>query len=116
MQSRSIPAPTKDEKRRMAAIIEIGCCACRQHHPESLYPVEVHHLLDGGVRRGHAFTVALCAWHHRGVSPRDFNQKQATGFFGPSLCLDGKAFKAEYGDDKSLLAFQEHLLKEYGPK
>lgn len=112
MQSRSIPAPTKDEKRRMSAILEIGCVCCIMDGHESIYPVEVHHLLDGGVRIGHSATIAACSWHHRGVPPAGFNQRGATRLCGPSLALDGKAFHAQYGPDKGLLAFQEHLLRE----
>ena len=112
MQSRSIKPATREEKRRFEAIVEAGCCACRQAHPDWLRPVEVHHLLDGGVRRGHAFTVALCSWHHRGVPHQGFTQKAATDFFGPSLALDGKAFKKAYGDDESLLRFTELLIRD----
>lgn len=112
MQSRSIPAPTKDEKRRMSAILEIGCVCCIMDGHESIYPVEVHHLLDGGVRIGHSATIAVCSWHHRGVPPSGFNQNGATRLIGPSLALDGKLFKAAYGRDGALLAFQNWLLEE----
>lgn len=112
MQSRSIPAPTKAERARFERIVDAGCCACRQIHADWLRPVEVHHLLDGGVRRGHHATVALCAWHHRGVPHTGFTQKAATDYFGPSLALDGKSFKAQYGDDESLLKFQELLIRD----
>ena len=112
MQSRSIKAPTKAERARFGKMIDRGCCACRSDHGRVwLRPVEIHHLLDGGVRRGHAFTVALCAWHHRGVVPGgDLTAAGATKAFGPSLYHDGKAFKARYGKDDALLAFQEFLL------
>lgn len=114
MQSNAKP-PTVYEKRRMSAILEIGCICCIQDGHESIYPVEVHHLLDGGVRIGHSATVAACCWHHRGVPPSGFNQKGATRLCGPSLALDGKSFKAHYGNDSALLAFQEFLLKEKAP-
>lgn len=114
MQSRSIPAPTKDEKRRMSRILEIGCICCLHDGHKSIYPVEVHHLLDGGVRIGHHATIANCCWHHRGVPPAGFNQKGATEVCGPSLALDGKAYHAHYGKDSALLAFQEFILKEFG--
>lgn len=97
----------------MARIVELGCVACRSEHPESLCPLEVHHLLDGGVRRGHEFTVCLCAWHHRGMPPNGFNVTTATNMFGPSLYHNGRAFRALYGDDNALMAFQTFLLREY---
>ena len=112
MQSRSIKPATREEKRRFEAIVEAGCCACRQAHPDWLRPVEIHHLLDGGVRRGHSYSVGLCSHHHRGVPPNGFTQKSAESFFGPSLAVNGKAFRAMYGDDESLLKFQELLLRD----
>ncbi len=112
MQSRSLPAATKDEKKRFEAIVARGCCACRTEHGRLwMRPVEIHHLLDGGVRIGHHATVGLCSWHHRGVVPGgDLTVSGATLVYGPSLYHDGKAFKKQYGTDKALLAFQEFLL------
>lgn len=110
MQSTSLPPATKAEKRRFSAILDLGCVACRSDNHESLYPVEVHHLLDGGVRRGHAESIACCSWHHRGVAPGGLTQKMATESFGPSLALDGRGFRNRYGGDNALLAFQNFLL------
>lgn len=111
MQSKSIPAPTKAERQWMGKIVAYGCCACRSDTGKDwLRPVEVHHLLDGGVRIGHHATVALCQFHHRGIPPEGFNVKTATAKFGPSLFHNGRAFRARYGDDKALRAFQEYLL------
>jgi Recombination enhancement, RecA-dependent nuclease len=111
MHSKSKP-PTKVEKKRFQEILARGCCACLTYHDESLINPEVHHLLDGGVRRGHEFTVCLCAWHHRGVPPSPVQSvKEATELFGPSLYHDGKAFHAVFGDNSELLAFQESILR-----
>lgn len=112
MQSKSIPPATKAEKARFGKMIARGCCACRSDHGRIwLRPVEIHHLLDGGVRRGHQYSVGLCSWHHRGVVPgNDLSVSGATLVYGPSLYHDGKAFKARYGRDDALLAFQEFLL------
>lgn len=110
MQSKAKP-PTKAERERMEMIVAHGCCACRSERVGSLHPVEVHHLIDGGKRRGHRFTVALCCWHHRGVPPvAGMGVKAASEQFGPSLHHDGRAFKKRYGGDNALLAFQEFLL------
>jgi len=102
--------PTKAERKRMQDIVESGCCACRSDDGLSLWPVEVHHLLDGGTRRGHRFTVALCYFHHRGIPPQGMKAKEATAKFGPSLALDGRAFRLRYGKDDALLAFQDFLI------
>jgi hypothetical protein len=111
MHSRSAPRATKEQKERFETIVRIGCVACNQHGL-SLYPVEVHHLLDGGARRGHDETVALCAWHHRGVPPLPgMSNKSATEKFGPSLYHDGKAFHEAYGDDDALLLSQADMIE-----
>lgn len=103
--------PTKAERARMARIVELGCVACRidlGHRPTS--PGEVHHLIDGGVRRGHSMTVSLCGWHHRGITGG--RVESATGVFGPSLYHDARAFRTRYGSDEELLAYQNKLLAE----
>ncbi len=112
MQSRSIKAPTKDERRRMERIVELGCIACRKEGIQQ--PAEVHHLLDGGVRRGHSFTVALCAWHHRGQLYLMHDTDGMTDNFGPSLFVDSRSFHATYGSDEELLTYQNQQLTEAG--
>lgn len=115
MQSRSIKPPTKAEFRRMARLTELGCVACAQNeHNMLLSPVEVHHLLDGGVRRGHAFTVGLCSWHHRGVVFVRKTVAEMTDGLGPSLYHDARSFHERYGSDEELLAYQNELLKQEG--
>lgn len=111
MQSKA-KGPTKDEKARMERIVSLGCVACRSNEPDViLHPSEVHHLTDCGRRRGHRYTVCLCTWHHRGMpTTPDWTVKRMTEQFGPSLYHDGKAFKARYGGDESLLSFTEYLL------
>jgi hypothetical protein len=87
-------APTKDEARYMAAIVELGCIACRidGHEPR---PTAVHHILSGGLRMGHLFTLPLCdPGHHQGgqqfgLVSRHPNKTQ---------------FEARYGSELELLA------------
>lgn len=52
-------APTVEEAAWMSWIVSIGCIACRLdgHAPR---PTAVHHLLSGGRRIGHLFTLPLC--------------------------------------------------------
>lgn len=114
MHSRA-KAPTKAERARMARIVELGCVACRkQPGPATLLNYEVHHLTDGGVRRGHAFTVCLCMWHHRGVSFFGNDVGWMTEMWGPSFFHDAREFRARYGSDDELLAYQNQLLMETG--
>lgn len=116
-------AATKQEKTRMARIVELGCVACRING-RAAPTAEIHHLLDGGNRRGHAFSIGLCMWHHRGVPfllkslGSDWNVSplgaivENTADLGPSLYHDARAFHARYGTDSELLEFQNKLLAE----
>lgn len=114
MQSRSIPAPTKDEKKRFEAMRDIGCIACIKAG-RTPPPAEVHHLLDGGVRIGHSATVGLCEWCHRGVRPFWIKtDEEAKLILGPSVAHGSRVFSPVYGNDGELLEFQNRLLKERG--
>ncbi len=108
------PGPTKAEKLRMALIVELGCVACRQFRRDWLTPMTVHHLTDCGRRRGHRFTVGLCHWHHQGYAPGGMSQKEAAKRFGPSIVKANgeETFADRYGDDDSLLRFQELLIRQ----
>lgn len=57
---------TKDERLWIDAIAQMGCCVCLRlgWGPTS---GEVHHLLNGGQRIGHLYSIPLCMpGHHRG--------------------------------------------------
>ena len=109
--------PTKAEKKRMEKIVELGCVCCRMRLPRkdshNIGPGECHHLLDGGVRRGHAFTICLCAFHHRG-DDGGWGKDYAIQFKGQSLAYDARAFHEEFGTDDELLEYQNTLLKAAG--
>ena len=72
---------------------------------------DAHHLLSGGIRRGHEYTIGLCPWHHRGVPPNDMSIKMARGIYGPSLMDGSKVFRAVYGTDDQLLERQNKYLE-----
>lgn len=58
-------APTKDERQWLDAIVAYGCVACRMDG-RGIVPPAVHHILRGGVRMGHLFTLPLCdPGHHQ---------------------------------------------------
>jgi hypothetical protein len=105
-------AATVAEQARIERIIARGCLACRTALAEQAQRTEAHHLLSGGRRRGHAFTVPLCGWHHRGEPPPGWNTKQAREAFGPSLRLESRAFHERYGSDDELLARVNELICE----
>lgn len=95
------------------ALREIGCVPCRLKLGKYV-PAEKHHLLTTGMhgngkRRGEAFTVAACPWHHRGLHPYHMTPGQARSMFGPSYAREPKAFREEWPDDV-LLAEQNRLI------
>ena len=57
-------APTAAERRWIAAIVAHGCVACRIDGLPPR-PAAVHHILQGGVRLGHLYTLPLCPGHHQ---------------------------------------------------
>jgi hypothetical protein len=74
---------------------------------------EAHHLLSGGRRRGHLFTVGLCRWHHQAVPPREgMSEASAMAMYGPSVATGSKPFHLMYGSDDKLLEFQNALLAQ----
>jgi len=104
--------PTRAERRRLAMIVELGCVACRIECRGGYSAPEVHHLVDGGKRLGHAAAVGLCPWHHRGAPRYGWNTALMTSYFGPSLHHDARAFHSRYGEDEALLAFQNRLIEQ----
>jgi hypothetical protein len=114
-QSRSTGKPTKAQAARFEAIKRGGCMACRINDAR-LQPrcdgegSDAHHLLSGGRRRGHDFTIALCPWHHRSIRPDDCpNDTHAFHKYGPTV-RESRDFRETYGSDDELLAVQNALL------
>lgn len=95
-------APTKDEQAWMDAIVRYGCIACRLdgHAPR---PTAVHHILRGGVRLGHKYTIGLCdPGHHQDGGPLGLTSRHPY-----------KArFEAKYGTELQLLARLQLVLKK----
>ena len=96
----STRAPTKYEAERIEAMKRLGCVACAVLGIPYI-DTEIHHILNGGKRMGHWFTIPLCAGHHQGrftALQRDLLEpKQQVGL------SDGrKLFNAIYGSEKQL--------------
>lgn len=76
----------------MREIAQFGCICCWLTLRVKSVP-EIHHMLSGGQRLGHRFTIPLCHDHHQGgknnaiVVSRDRNQRR---------------FEARYGTEESL--------------
>lgn len=93
-------APTVAEKAWMDAITDLGCIACLiDGHAGT--PAAVHHLLRGGQRIGHLFTIPLCdPGHHQ-------NGQQA----GKVSRHPWKTrFEAIYGTEAELLELTQQLV------
>ena len=99
---------TKADRARFAAFQTIGCVACRKLGVFNL--ADVHHLLSGGRRRGHQFTIPLCPWHHRGNSVDRWLAGDLEPMLGPSLARSPRKFREEFGDDETLLQQTDLLL------
>lgn len=86
--------PTIEEARWMSAIVRRGCVACDLDQGPPRPAVAVHHILRGGQRIGHLFTLPLCdPGHHQ-------NGQQ----FGMVSRHPWKArFEAKYGTEMELL-------------
>ena len=96
----SLRAPTKYEAERMDAMMRLGCVACAQIGIAHVAQ-ECHHILSGGRRMGHWFTLPLCRGHHQG----DFSAEQRQVFPAGTLVAisDGrKLFNAVYSPERKL--------------
>lgn len=93
-------APTAEEAKWMDAIVRYGCIACVLDGQQPR-PTAVHHILRGGRRIGHLFTIGLCdPGHHQQ---------------GASLGLVSRhpwkaRFEAKYGAELELLAMLKAKL------
>ena len=92
-------APNIEERTWMDAITVIGCIACRiDGRPGT--PGAVHHLLRGGRRIGHLFSICLCdPGHHQNGQERGMVSRH------PWLAR----FEAKYGSEAELLRITRNL-------
>jgi hypothetical protein len=104
----SLAAPTKYEAERIEAMKSLGCVACAVLEVPNINDLELHHLLSGGIRMGHWYTIFLCRGHHqgdwRGLKWIEPEQRVAIS--------DGrKLFVAVYGTERSLWERVQGRLK-----
>jgi hypothetical protein len=115
-RGRSTPSPSRTDQARFDAIHRAGCVACRKEG--RVTPAEIHHLTVGGrhgqKRRGHRYTIGLCAFHHRGMPQDGMTRAECEGVIGPSYALTPKRFRECYGSDDELLAYQDRLIEALG--
>lgn len=113
-RGRSTCNPTKAEAAWLRSVKEAGCvcCAARGYYRQEGGPVaEAHHLLSGGIRRGHQHTVGLCSWHHRGaLIVAGWTHATHRRLLGPSLAEGSVPFHEAFGDDDALMAATHALI------
>lgn len=102
-------AHTEADKRRFQLLQEIGCICCRACNIER-EPADIHHIIDGGRRMGHQYTLPLCPYHHRGQPKEGLTQKQMDKFLGPSLALNKRKFDEVFGGELTLLEYVDKML------
>ncbi|NID15404.1 Ref family recombination enhancement nuclease [Luteibacter yeojuensis] len=114
------PKPTKAERERWAAARVRGCVACYLNETERFccrasygQSLEIHHLLSGGRRRGHRFTVCLCEHHHQAARLifADLGYQDHAVMYGPSFGREPRRFREVYRDDDALLALQDWMIE-----
>lgn len=98
----STGSPTKAERERWARFEEIGCICCLLSFGQKQPRYEVHHLLQGGRRLGHLYSIPLCETHHRGRS--------ISGLW-TSIAQGSKAFNAVHGSQWDLWVKTQHILQ-----
>ena len=94
---------TKAEQKRFDKLRTMGCICCALKGLGWRAP-EMHHLVSGGRRIGHAQTLPLCPFHHRNVIEPMMTPRGMSKLMGPSFGASRKAFEAEFGSEESLLA------------
>lgn len=88
----SLKPPTVAEQAWMDAIVRIGCIVCILLGWGAT-PGEVHHMLSGGRKMGHAWTLCLCPSHHRSglcnkqIISRDHSQRRFEERYWPETEL-----------------------------
>jgi hypothetical protein len=105
--SKNMPKPTKAEQTRINLIMSMSCCVCALHGDVSKRALECHHIVRGGKRLGHWYTLQICRGHHRGIWDERSPQPAQI-----SIADGSKAFRAAHGglDDLQIWQRQQFVL------
>ena len=95
MMHRNAPRPTAAEKRRMDLFRVTGCMLTWLKFGKKV-PAECHHIVMLGKRYGHAYTIPLSSWYHRGVPERGKTKDEMRAEYGASLTDGRKSFVASH--------------------
>lgn len=102
--SHGLIAPNAAERLWLARVADLGCIVCLLFH-DSKTPCAVHHIVEGGRRLGHMWTIGLCDPGHHQNSP----DKKAKISRHPTRARFVEAYGTEYG----LLEKTKELLGEH---
>ena len=105
----STNTPTKAQKERFRKLQEFGCIACFKELDWSA--PDIHHIVEGGRRLGHDFTLPLCPWHHRGIQWDEWTARGMEEVLGPSLAHSKRKFVEWYGTERELLELVNERLE-----
>jgi hypothetical protein len=105
---------TKAEKRRIDAMLTLGCAACVQE-PEGWPHARpcCQHILEGNVRMGHQYTIPLCAGHHQGIwtrAQRHYIDASAPEERAVALSDGSKPFTERYGTQREIWGATQIML------
>lgn len=106
----SLGSPTKKQIRRFQMAQSVGCI-CSHIMGLGYNDCEIHHILSGGRRISHDHTICMSAWHHRGIVPSGFTEKEVKEVMGPSMAKNPKEFEEVFGTQMELLEFQNEAIK-----
>lgn len=103
--------------KRSALVRALPCIACElfrvAHQP---WPTTEHHLALGGhagqKRRGDAFSIPLCRWHHQGYPLPHVASVVMASLYGPSYALQSRKFRERFGSDDELLTLTDKKLEK----
>ena len=101
-RGKSTTTPTKAERAWMSAITAFGCIVCYLQG-RGYVPAAVHHLLSGGIRMGHLFSIPLCDPGH--------HQNAPAGCGEVSRHPNQAEFERRYGTEMDLLAQVKQLVR-----
>lgn len=106
----SLRAPTQYEQERIEALKRLGCVACAVLGVPNVNQLELHHILSGGTRMGHWFTIFLCRGHHQGHWS-DLQLEWLTPEQRVAVSDGRKLFVAVYGTERELWERCQERLK-----
>lgn len=117
---RAIGNANSAAKRYQDRARSLGCVACRLRKNQHQGGVtEIHHRtigdMHGAPQLGHMDVVALCSWHHRGVTYPGYSGMDMRRLFGPSFASYKRDFMEWLQDTlgerstRALQAYQDTL-------